>query len=136
MKTDLTREACEWSASGDVLTVIAVPVYGGKVAPLALKRMEQIRGNGTPAVLIVVYGNRAYGGALNQLDAWAVAHGFVPIAAGTFIGEHSYSTVEFPTHRAVRIAGFAMPYLWGENRQRVESAKTSDCSQRKTYRAT
>ncbi len=95
-KTDITKEACEWSAPGDALAVIAVPVYGGKVAPLALKRMERIKGENTPAVLIVVYGNRAYGEALNELDTWAVAHGFKPIAAGTFIGEHSYSTSEFP----------------------------------------
>ena len=126
VKTDLTREACEWSASGDVLTVFAVPVYGGKVAPLALKRMERIRGNGTPAVLIVVYGNRAYGGALNQLDAWAVAHGFVPIAAGTFIGEHSYSTVEFPIAQGrPNEQDVAYARTFGERiRQRVESAKT------------
>ena len=96
VKTDLTRETGEWSVSGDALAVIAVPVYGGKVAPLALKRMERIKGEDTPAVLIVVYGNRAYGEALNELDVWAVAHGFKPIAAGTFVGEHSYSTSEFP----------------------------------------
>ena len=54
-KTDITKEACEWSAPGDALAVIAVPVYGGKVASLALKRMERIKGENTPAVLIVVY---------------------------------------------------------------------------------
>lgn len=76
----------------DTLVFFAVPVYGGKVAPLALKRLDAIRGNHTPAVLMVVYGNRAYEGALVELDNFVRQRGFVPIAAGAFIGEHSYST--------------------------------------------
>ena len=46
------------------LAVIVVPVYGGHVAPLAMERLESIRGLDTPAVLVVVYGNRAYEKAL------------------------------------------------------------------------
>lgn len=33
------------------LAVIVVPVYGGHVAPLAMERLESIRGLDTPAVL-------------------------------------------------------------------------------------
>ena len=46
------------------LAVIVVPVYGGHVAPLAMERLENIRGLDTPTVLVVVYGNRAYEKAL------------------------------------------------------------------------
>lgn len=42
------------------LVVVTVPVYGGKVAPLALERMKCIHTSGAPVVLAVVYGNRAY----------------------------------------------------------------------------
>ena len=84
------------SFASDALVFIAVPVYGGKVAPLALQRMETLRGNGTPVVLIVVYGNRAYEGALQQLYDFVSSRGFVPIAAGAFVGEHSYSSREYP----------------------------------------
>lgn len=80
----------------DALVVITVPVYGGHVAPLALKRMQDIRGNHTPAVIGVVYGNRAYEHALQELDSFANAQGFRVIAGGTFIGEHSYSTSRYP----------------------------------------
>lgn len=80
----------------DTLAVVAVPVYGGHVAPLALQRLEQIKGNDTPAVAVVVYGNRHYEEALNQLADFLGSHGFCIIAAGTFIGEHSYSTQESP----------------------------------------
>ena len=80
----------------NTLTVITVPVYGGKVAPLALERMKDIHTSGAPAVLVVVYGNRAYEKALAELDAFASERGFKVIAGATFVGEHSYSTEQNP----------------------------------------
>lgn len=78
------------------LVIAAVPVYGGKVAPLALKRLSGIKGSSTPVVPIVVYGNRAYDGALKEWADFLSQRGFVPIAAGAFVGEHSYSTEAYP----------------------------------------
>ena len=78
------------------LAVITVPVYGGRVAPPALARLKEIRGNHTPAVIAVVYGNRAYEHALQELDAFVSSLGFQVIAGGTFVGEHSYSTDHYP----------------------------------------
>lgn len=78
------------------LAIIVVPVYGGHVAPLAMERLQYIRGVDTPTVLVVVYGNRAYEKALMELDAFAIPHGFKVIAGATFIGEHSYSTDKYP----------------------------------------
>lgn len=71
--------------------VIAVPVYGGRVAETAASRLRQVNGNGSPAVLVVLYGNRDYEDALLELQDIAVERGFVPVAGGAFIGEHSYS---------------------------------------------
>ena len=67
------------------LAIIVVPVYGGHVAPLAMERLQYIRGVDTPTVLVVVYGNRAYEKALMELDAFAIPHGFKVIAGATFI---------------------------------------------------
>ena len=78
------------------LAIIVVPVYGGHVAPLAMERLQYIRGVDTPTVLVVVYGNRAYEKALMELDAFAIPHGLKVIAGATFIGEHSYSTDKHP----------------------------------------
>ena len=78
------------------LAVIVVPVYGGHVAPLAMERLQGIRASGSPVVLVVVYGNRAYEKALIELDAFASAQGFKVIAGATFVGEHSYSTEQNP----------------------------------------
>lgn len=76
--------------------IFAVPVYGGHVPPVALKRLEQVQGDATPAILIAVYGNRAFENTLNELSEFVSRKGFVPVAAGAFIGEHSYSTEDFP----------------------------------------
>ena len=80
----------------DAAAVFAVPVYGGRVAPAALERLREIRGEGTPAVVLAVYGNRAFGTAVAQLAAFVAERGFVPVAAGAFVGEHSYSTPGTP----------------------------------------
>ncbi len=94
---DLTLQSPEKKEfAAAALAVIAVPVYGGHVAPLALERMKEFRADGTPAVLVVVYGNRAYEKALVELDAFAGGLGFKVIAGGTFVGEHSYSSDRYP----------------------------------------
>lgn len=78
------------------VAVIAVPVYAGRVAPTALARLGKVRANGCPAVLLAVYGNRDYEDALIELYDFAVDAGFEPVAAGAFIGEHSYSRMGMP----------------------------------------
>lgn len=94
---DVTYEQAEAQHfKQDTLVVVSVPVYGGHVAPLALKRLEHVYGHDTPAVAVVVYGNRHYEDALNQLAGFLDSRGFRVIAAGTFIGEHSYSTPKTP----------------------------------------
>lgn len=94
---DLTHAAAHSAAlSAGAVAVIAAPVYGGHVAPTAAKRLETLRGSGTPAVVIAVYGNRAFEKAAAELVALAARQGFVPVAAAAFVGEHSYSTPETP----------------------------------------
>lgn len=85
-----------WVCGSDELLVVAAPVYGGHVAPTALQRMEALHGNGTPVVAIVLYGNRAYEGALAQLVTFLTERGFVVVAAAAFVGEHSYSSQLYP----------------------------------------
>lgn len=82
-------------ATNDLLCV-AVPVYGGGVAPVALKRLEAIRGNNTPAVVVVVYGNRNFEHAAVQMSDFLAERGFITIAVAAFVGEHSYSTEQYP----------------------------------------
>ncbi len=78
------------------LAVIGSPVYGGRLPTVAVSRLRRFRGNGVPAVIVAVYGNRAYEDALIELRDLALEIGFRPTAAGAFIGEHSYSTNFMP----------------------------------------
>ena len=78
------------------VVVVGVPVYGGRVPALAAQRLAHLTGNGTPAVAVVVYGNRAYEDALLELQQLLTAQGFAVMAAAAFIGEHSFSTPELP----------------------------------------
>ncbi len=76
--------------------VIAVPVYAGRVAPLARKRLMKLQGKKTPAIIIVLYGNREYEDALLELYDIVSSKSFIVVAAGAFIGEHSFSSPETP----------------------------------------
>ena len=71
---------------GEAVAIFAVPVYGGHVAPVALERLREIRGEGTPAVVLAVYGNRSFGTAVAELASFVAGRGFVPVAAGAFVG--------------------------------------------------
>ncbi len=94
---DITRQDVgEVVIPESALAVVAVPVYGGHVAPLAMARLQGIRGLDAPAALVAVYGNRAYEKALVELDAFAGSRGLKVVAGATFVGEHSYSTDKCP----------------------------------------
>jgi ferredoxin len=80
----------------DALAIIGAPVYGGRIAAEAARRLRRLRARETPAGIVVVYGNRAYEDALLELRDVATEQGFIPIAAAAFIGEHSYSTEAMP----------------------------------------
>lgn len=96
-ETDVTfSPIAEAETGADEVLVVAVPVYGGAVAPIALRRLENLRGNGTPAVAVVVYGNRDFGHAAVELTDFLTRRGFHVISCGAFVGEHSYHTEATP----------------------------------------
>jgi ferredoxin len=76
---------------GEEWAIIGAPVYGGRIPPLAAQRLRRLKGDGAPAVVVVVYGNRAYEDALLELKDLVSEAGFVPVAGGAFLGEHSFS---------------------------------------------
>lgn len=83
--------------SENELLVVGVPVYMGRVPALITEWLHSIKAKNTPAVLVVVYGNRAYEDALLELSDILIPSGCIPIAGAAFIGEHSFSGNEFPT---------------------------------------
>ena len=77
--------------AADELVVIALPVYAGRIPAPMLPFINALKGSGTPAVLVGVYGNRHFDDFLVELEDIVKPNGFVPVAAGAFIGEHSFS---------------------------------------------
>lgn len=82
----------------DDVAVIAVPSYGGRVPAAAVARLAKLRGNGARAVLMAVYGNRAYEDTLLELQDTAAKAGFAVIAAIAAVAEHSIAH-QFATGR-------------------------------------
>lgn len=96
---DMTSPA--WAAKPfeeftDELVVLGAPVHAGRLPQDAIERFKRFRAQGAKAVLVVVYGNRAYEDALLELANLSKELGFVPVAAAAFIGEHSFSTDDVP----------------------------------------
>jgi len=89
-------ESPDLSGQDAPLALIGAPVYAGRVPETAVTRLREIDGQGVPAVVVVTYGNRHYDDALVELFDLAGEQGFVPVAAGAFIGEHSFSSAAMP----------------------------------------
>jgi ferredoxin len=78
------------------LLIIGVPVYFGRVQTTAIEWLQTIEAHNTPAVCVVVYGNREYDDALLELKETTTKRGCRPIACAAYIGEHSFSNSEAP----------------------------------------
>ncbi len=73
------------------VVIVGSPVYGGRIPNFLADYLAQVKGQNTPAVLVVVYGNRDYDDALRELQDILEPNGFIGIAGAAFIGEHSYT---------------------------------------------
>ena len=78
--------------AADELVVFGVPVYAGRVPNVLLPYLtKKIVGGGALAVPFVLYGNRNFDDGLIELRDVLQAAGCHTIAAGAFVGEHSFS---------------------------------------------
>jgi len=96
---DLTTPGEKMNTPDEILenlVLIGSPVYSGRIPPLAAQRIRRFKGRHTPAVLVVVYGNRGFDDALLELRDIAMESGFKPIAGAAFIGEHSLADASRP----------------------------------------
>lgn len=101
-ETDITRPAARirpLETSEKELLIVGVPVYMGRVPTLVREWLHALQARNTPAVCVVVYGNRAYEDALLELNDILTERGCLPIAGAAFIGKHSFSQEELPTAR-------------------------------------
>lgn len=76
----------------DDLVVLGTPTYAGRVPSVLLPYLTgKVRGDRTPAVPVVLYGNRNFDDSLIELRNIMYANGFLPVTAAAFVGEHSFS---------------------------------------------
>lgn len=78
------------------LIILATPVYGERIPNFLYNFYKQIKGNGISFVAVAVYGNMGYGISLEQFKDLADNNDFRLIAAGAFIGQHTYATEATP----------------------------------------
>jgi ferredoxin len=94
-KIDLTlpknRKAFSHSFDKDEMVVAGFPVYGGRLPKNLDDFFSCLRADSTPAVALVMYGNREYDDALIELKIRLEERGFVVKAGAAFIGEHTFS---------------------------------------------
>ncbi|MDY0078417.1 MAG: ferredoxin [Bacteroidales bacterium] len=89
LKSRLEYKALTFSSKD--LVIVGVPVYKGRIPDFLADYFQYFKGTNAKAVYTVVYGNRAYEDALLELKNIFETAGFIGVAAGAFIGEHSYS---------------------------------------------
>lgn len=127
---DITPNAAvKANIAPDDLCVIALPVFGGRIPPVASERLSEIKGNGSKAVLLCVYGNRAYDDALAEERDVAAAAGFDVVAAVAAVARHSivgtYAAVRPDDDDAAALRRFAAAVLEkigkGDNSQPILS---------------
>lgn len=87
-EVDLSRPVTHTCAQSD-LCILGVPSYGGRVPQIALERLAGVQGNGARAVLVAVYGNRAYEDTLLEWKEAAEQQGFLCVGAVAAVAEHS-----------------------------------------------
>ncbi len=77
--------------SSNDLLLIGGPVYSGRLPGIFADYLRRQDFTGMKIAGVVVYGNRACEDALIELKDIIVSRGGILIAAGAFIGEHSYT---------------------------------------------
>jgi ferredoxin len=86
-----TRQAFKQIFTEEDLLVAGLPVYGGRLPKHLEDFFSGLTGNATPAVALVMYGNREYDDALIELKLRLEEKGFTVKAGTAFIGEHTFS---------------------------------------------
>lgn len=79
----------QYQLKKDDICLIGVPSFGGRVPDIALQHLKKLRGEQTAAIIVAVYGNRAYDDTLLELQKELKTCGFHIIAAIAAVAEHS-----------------------------------------------
>jgi ferredoxin len=82
------------SFNNDEMLIIGAPVYSGRIYKGAVNKFTHLKGNNTPCIVTVTYGNRHYDDALIELYDLMRNQGFYPVAAAALIGQHTFGEIQ------------------------------------------
>lgn len=89
--TDFETRNRVYTFGPEDLVVFGAPVYAGRLPLPEDDLFGRIKGENTPAVFTVTYGNREFDDALLEMQEVLEAKGFKGVGAAAFLAEHTYS---------------------------------------------
>lgn len=76
------------------LVLFAIPTYAGRIPNKILPFVQSLfKGNQTPAVALVTFGNRSFDNSLSELDGELKKNGFEVLGAGAVVCHHAFAEV-------------------------------------------
>ena len=117
---DRDRDFASVTLTADDVAIIAVPSYGGRVPVPAARRLARVQGGGARAVLVCVYGNRAYEDTLAELADLAEAAGFRVAAGVAAVAEHSIAR-QFAAGRPDEADKAVLQGFWGKIQAKLDA---------------
>ena len=79
----------EKELSSDDIAIVGMPVFAGRIPKTARQRLSKIKGNNTPAIAVVNYGNAHVTDALLELVDLLGENNFNVVAAASTVSHHS-----------------------------------------------
>ena len=84
----------ETAFTGRDFVIFGVPVYAGRVPTPAAERLRHFRGDATPCLAVVTYGNRHYDDALLELAQLLKSQGFLLKGGAALLARHTYGRIQ------------------------------------------
>lgn len=88
--TNYDSRNMEYHFKENELVIIGSPVYGRRLPVPVTEALSRFSGINTPAVLVATYGNGDIGDTVTELSNVVSEKGFIPVAAATFVCQHTY----------------------------------------------
>ena len=80
--------------SSDDLVIFGVPTYAGRIPNKVLPFVQELfKGNQTPVIAIVTFGNRSFDNSLIELDGELKKNNFSIVGAGAVVCKHAFAEV-------------------------------------------
>ena len=73
----------------DDIAIVGMPVFAGRIPKTGRDRLSKLKGNNTPAIAVVNYGNAHVSDALLELVELLKENNFNVVAAGSTVSHHS-----------------------------------------------